>query len=113
MNKVMLIGRLTKDSERAGKGEKSYVQFTLAVNEGKDKTSFIPCVCFGKLGETAEKYLKKGVKIAAEGRLSLKNVKKDDVWKTYVNVVLDSFEFCESKKAEPIEDFADEEIPFN
>ena len=71
MNKVILIGRLTKDVETRYSGEMAVAKYALAVDrKGKDAgTDFINCVAFGKQGEFAEKYLRKGMKIAVSGFL--------------------------------------------
>ena len=81
MNKVILLGRLTKDPEvRYTEGEKpvAVARYTLAVNRkykanGQTEADFIDCVAFGKIGEFAEKYLKKGQQIAITGRLQVNN----------------------------------------
>lgn len=102
MNKVFLIGRLTKDPEvRCTQGEKpmAIAKYTLAVDRmKKDEADFIGCTAFGAQGEFAEKYLKKGMRIAIEGRIQTGNYEKDGK-KTYTTtVVADRHEFVESKK---------------
>ena len=77
MNKVILIGRLTREPEvRYSQGENAsaVARYTLAVDrrfkrDGDATADFISCVCFGKLAEFAEKYLHQGVKIAVTGRI--------------------------------------------
>lgn len=79
MNKVILMGRLTKDPEvrySQSKEATAVSRYTLAVNrkfkrDGETEADFINCVAFGKSGEFAEKYLKKGLLIAVVGRLSV------------------------------------------
>ena len=77
MNKVTLIGRLTRDPEvRYGNNNTAIARYTLAVDrrfkgkDGEQNADFISCVAFGKTGEFAEKYLHKGTKVAvmAESR---------------------------------------------
>lgn len=102
MNKVLLIGRLTKDPE--GKPE-SYARFTLAVDDkpnkdGEKKTNFISCVSFGKAGDFVLKWLKQGTKIAVEGRITTGSYEKDGVKKYTTDVVTESIEFAESKRQE-------------
>lgn len=102
MNSVILIGRLTKDPE--GKAE-IYARFTLAVDDrpnkdGEKKTNFISCVAFGKTGDFVLKWLKQGVKIALEGRITTGSYEKDGVKKYTTDVVAESVEFAESKKIE-------------
>lgn len=73
MNKVMLIGRLTRDPDvRYTQDQKAVARYTLAVDrrykkEGEQSADFISCVAFGKNGEFVEKYLRQGTKIAIDG----------------------------------------------
>jgi single-strand DNA-binding protein len=106
MNKVILIGRLTRDPEirytTNGDDQKAVARYTLAVDRfGKDKTAdFIGCVTFGKSAEFAEKYLHKGTKIAIEGRIQTGSYEKQDGTKVYTtNVIVEKHEFVESKAA--------------
>lgn len=105
MNKVHLIGRLTKDPEvRYSQGENStaVARYSLAVDrrfkrEGDQEADFINCVAFGKNGEFAEKYLHKGMKIAVSGRLQTGSYEKDGVKHYTTDVVVEEHDFCESK----------------
>lgn len=107
MNKVILMGRLTKDPDvRWSQGEKSVAigRFTIAVDrkfkkEGDSQTAdFINCLVLGKTAEFAEKYLKKGVKIALEGRIQTGSYTNKDGVKVYTTeVMVESVEFAESK----------------
>ena len=106
MNKVIEIGRLTKDPEiRYSQGASStcIARYTLAVDrkfkqEGQPTADFINCIAFGKLGEFAEKYLHKGVKIAVVGRIQTGSYKNKDGNTVYTtDVVVEEQEFCESK----------------
>ena len=102
MNKVILIGRLTKDVEtRYTQGENAMAisRYTLAIDrKGKDAgTDFINCVAFGKQGEFAEKYLRKGMKIAVEGRIQTGSYEKEGKKVYTTDVVVEAHEFCESK----------------
>ena len=106
MNKVIEIGRLTKDPEiRYSQGASStcIARYTLAVDrkfkqEGQPNADFINCIAFGKLGEFAEKYLHKGVKIAVTGRIQTGSYKNKDGNTVYTtDVVVEEQEFCESK----------------
>ena len=109
MNKVMLMGRLTRDPEiRYAQGENSsaIARFTLAVDrrfrrQGEENTAdFISCVSFGKTAEFAEKYLKQGTKVVAVGRIqtgSYTNKEGNRVYTT--DVVVEELEFAESKGA--------------
>ena len=103
MNKVIMIGRLTKDVETRYSGETAIARYTLAVDrkfkrEGEATADFINCVAFGKNGEFAEKYLKKGTKIAVTGRIQTGSYTDKDGKKVYTTeVVAEEHEFVESK----------------
>jgi len=110
MNKVNLIGRLTKEPEvRYSQGENptAVARYTLAVDrkfkkEGEQSADFINCVAFGKSGEFAEKYLKKGMKIAVAGRIQTGSyTDKETGKKVYTtDIVVEEHYFCESKGQE-------------
>ena len=106
MNKVIEIGRLTKDPDirySQGANTTCVARYTLAVDrkfkqEGQPTADFINCIAFGKLGEFAEKYLHKGIKIAVTGRIQTGSYKNKDGQKIYTtDVVVEEQEFCESK----------------
>ena len=108
MNKVIEIGRLVREPEiRYSQGESStcIARYTLAVDrkfkqEGQPTADFINCIAFGKLGEFAEKYLHKGVKIAVTGRIQTGSYKNKDGNTVYTtDVVVEEQEFCESKSS--------------
>ena len=109
MNKVILIGRLTRDPEvRYSQGETpmAIARYTLAIDrrfkrEGEDQTAdFISCVAFGRNGEFAEKYLKQGTKIAVTGRIQTGSYTNKDGNKVYTtDVVVEDHEFVESKNS--------------
>lgn len=100
MNKVILMGRLTKDVETRYSGEMAISRYTLAIDrKGKDAgTDFINCVAFGKQGEFAEKYLRKGVKIAITGRIQTGSYEKDGKKVYTTDIVAEEHEFCESRQ---------------
>lgn len=141
MNKVILMGRLTRDPEvRYSQGETAtaIARYNLAVDrrfrrEGEQSADFISCVAFGKQGEFAERYLRQGIKIAVVGRIQTGSYTNRDGCKVYTtDVAVESQEFVESKRAveereaaydrgqaEPdangfmsIPDGIDEELPF-
>lgn len=101
MNKVVLIGRLTKDPDlrfAAGSGM-GICRFTVAVNRQfkKDETDFINCVAFGKTAETISQYLTKGRQIAVIGSIRTGSYDAQDGTKRYTtDVAVDSFEFVGS-----------------
>lgn len=106
MNKVILMGRLTKDPEvRYSQGAEplAIARYSLAVNkrfkkQGEADADFIPCVAFGKQGEFAEKYLAKGRQIAVIGRLQVRNWEDNEGKKRVTTeVVVEEHYFAESK----------------
>jgi len=103
MNRVVLMGRLTRDPDiRYTQGENSMAvaRYTLAVDRRtKEKeTDFISCVAFGKNAEFADKYLKQGTKIVICGRLQTGSYTNREGQKVYTtDVVIDEQEFAESK----------------
>lgn len=108
MNKVILMGRLTRDPEvRYSQGDNPIAisRYTLAVDrrykrDGEPSADFINCIAFGKLGEFAEKYLRKGTKIAVTGRIQSGSYTNKDGVKIYTtDVVAEEQEFAESKAA--------------
>jgi single-strand DNA-binding protein len=147
MNKVMLMGRLTRDPEvRYSQGETplAIARFSLAVdrrfnrNNEEQTADFINCVSFGKTAEFAEKYYRKGTKIAIVGRIQTGSYTNKDGVKVYTTeVVVEEQEFAESKNSSSngssdngnyqsssapmsagdgfmnIPDGIDEELPFN
>ncbi|RGD64452.1 single-stranded DNA-binding protein [Lachnospiraceae bacterium OF09-6] len=108
MNKVILIGRLTREPEvRYSAGENATViaRYTLAVDrkykqEGQQNADFIQCIAFGKSAEFAEKYFRKGMKIAITGRIQTGSYTNKEGQKVYTtDVVIEEQEFAESKNA--------------
>lgn len=109
MNKAILMGRLTRDPEvrhSQGENQMAIARYTLAVDRaysrGNDDpgADFISCVAFGKSGEFAEKYFRKGTKIVVIGRIQTGSYTNKDGVKVYTtDVVVESQEFAESKAA--------------
>lgn len=108
MNKVILMGRLTRDPEvRYSQGENNLAiaRYTLAVDRrfqrNSDQTAdFISCVAFGKAAEFAEKWFKQGIKVAVTGRIQTGSYTNKDGAKVYTTeVVIEEQEFAESKNA--------------
>lgn len=110
MNKVILLGRLTRDPDvRYSQGENSMAvaRFTLAVdrrrgrsneNNNEQTADFISCVAFDKRAEVVEKYTRQGLKIAVTGRIQTGSYTNKDGQKVYTtDVMVDDIEFCESK----------------
>ncbi len=113
MNKVILMGRLTRDPEvrysQSANGSMAIAKYTLAVdrrngrsNAGGDQQTadFINCTAFGKAGEFAEKYFHKGIKIAVSGRIQTGSYTNKEGQKVYTtDVIVEDQEFAESKNA--------------
>ncbi len=144
MNKVILMGRLVRDPEvRYSQGENAsaVARYTLAVdrrynrNGAEAQADFIGCVAFGRSGEFAEKYFRKGTKVLVTGRIQTGSYTNKDGQKVYTtDVVVEEQEFAESKNSAGnqsytgeantnssvagdgfmnIPDGIDEELPFN
>lgn len=105
MNKIILVGNLTKDPDYKTNAATAagYVLFGLAVRRGVDKngeqiTDFFDCIAGGKLGEAIERYTKKGDKIAVGGQIATRNVQdKDGKTRRYYSVIVSDCEFCQPK----------------
>ena len=138
MNKVILMGRLTRDPEtRVSTGDTAtaVARYSLAVDRrykkaGEQSADFINCISFGKSAEFAEKYFRKGMKIAIVGRLQTGSYTNKEGQKVYTtDVVIEEQDFAESKGSSPaavqeqgeavgdgfmrIPDGMEEELPFN
>ncbi len=134
MNKVELLGRLTKNPDiRYGEGENQVAvgRYTLAVNrrwkkEGETEADFIPCIVFGKSVTFAEKYFSKGQMVGIVGRLQVRNwTDKDGNKRRNMEVVVEEQYFAGSKNENqeprrepaqdgfyPIDDIEDDDLPF-
>lgn len=107
MNKVILMGRLTRDPEvRYASGDNMAIaRYTLAVDrrfhrDGEATADFINCVTFGRAAEFAEKYLRQGTKIAVSGRIQTGSYTNRDGHKVYTTeIVVEEQEFAEGKNA--------------
>jgi single-strand DNA-binding protein len=108
MNKVILMGRLTRDPEMRysqGENQMAVARFTIAVDrrfkrDGDQTADFISCVAFGKTAEFFERYIKQGTKVCVEGRIQTGSYVNRDNQKVYTtDVVVENAEFAESKNA--------------
>ena len=110
MNKVILMGRLTRDPEaRYSSGERSMAiaRYTLAVDrrgrrsEGSEQTAdFIPCVAFDKSGEFAEKYFRQGMRVLISGRIQTGSYTNKEGQKVYTTeIIIEDQEFADSKNS--------------
>lgn len=142
MNKVILMGRLTRDPEvryTQGDNASAVARFSIAIDrrfkkDGEQTADFISCVAFGKTGEFIEKYGRQGTKFVVEGRIQTGSYTNKDGQKVYTtDVVVEQVEFAESKASADgnttnntsnsntptdtsfmdIPDGIDEELPFN
>ena len=138
MNKIMLVGRLTRDPEirySQGGEQTAIARYTLAVNRpfrknGEQEADFLRCVSFGKTAESAEKYLARGMRVAVEGRIQTGSYTNREGQKVYTtDVVVERQEFLEKRadsgQQDPgnagnygngfpdIPDGIEEELPFN
>lgn len=108
MNKVVLMGRLTRDPDvrwSQGQNQTCTARYTLAVDrrikrENEAAADFISCVSFGKTAEFIENYVKKGTKLVTCGRIQTGSYTNRDGVKVYTTyVIVDEIEFAESKKS--------------
>ena len=109
MNKVILMGRITRDAEiRYTQGEKStaIARFSLAVDRrfkkdnDEQNTDFISCIAFGKIAEFLEKFGRKGTKFVVDGRIQTGSYNNKDGQNVYTtDVVVENIEFAESKNS--------------
>ena len=108
MNKVILMGRLTRDPEvrySQGASQTAVARFSIAVDrrfkrEGEPDADFFNCTAFGKQAEFIERYLRKGVKVVVCGRIQNDNYTNTEGQMVYsVRVMVDEIEFAESKNA--------------
>ena len=108
MNKVVLVGRLTRDPEvRYSQGDSStaVARYTLAVDrrfkrDNEPSADFIPCVVFGRSGEFAEKYFRQGMRVSVSGRIQTGSYTNKDGVRVYTTeVIVEEQEFAESKNS--------------
>lgn len=106
MNKVVLVGRLTRDPEvRYSQGDSAtaVARYTLAVDrrfkrDNEPTADFIPCVVFGRSGEFAEKYFRQGMRVSISGRIQTGSYTNKDGVKVYTTeVIVEDQEFAESR----------------
>lgn len=103
MNIAILTGRLTKEPSITATNTTTVARFTLAVDrkfkKDGDQADFISCVAFGKSAESIEKYVTKGTKINLVGKIQTGSYEKDGRKVYTTDVIVDNWEFCESKKS--------------
>ena len=108
MNKVILMGRLTRDPDirySAGENSTAVARYTLAVDrrfrrDGEQTADFISCLAFGKTAEFLEKFGRKGTKFVLDGRIQTGNYTNKDGQRVYTtDVIVENVEFAESKNS--------------
>ena len=130
MNKIMLIGRLTKDVELKNTSSGTAIaNFTLAVKRqfskaGEAQADFLPVITFSKSAEFASKYFAKGQQVYVVGRIQTRNWEKDGVKQYVTEVVGEELGFADTKKGDgsnpqptapgfyPIDDAEEDKLPF-
>ena len=115
MNKFIIVGRPTADPEvRYSQDGKSIARFNFAVNrrfkrDNEPEADFFSCVAFGKTAETIEKLVRKGTKILIDGECRNNNYTDDSGVRHYgTQVIVNMFEFCESKSKDTSREFRQE-----
>lgn len=117
MNKVIIIGRNTRDIElKQTLSGSSAIEFSIAVKRafknanGEVESDFFNCIAYGKLAESISRYVKKGDQIGIEGRLQTRNYTNREGNKVYVTeIIVENCEFLQTKKQEESTEF--EELP--
>lgn len=118
MNKVTLVGNITKDIELSTtNNDIKFTRFTLAVKRNEEKTDFINCIAWRGTAENLSKYCKKGDKIAIVGRIEVTKYEAGGEKRTFVEVAVEEMEFVTYKKAEAkpepkMTEVNDDDLPF-
>lgn len=123
INRVTLIGRLTKKAElKSTPNGKSVCNFTLAVQRDKDNTDFIPCVMWGKTAEVLAQYTDRGSLVGVDGRIQVRSYDSNGEKKYATEVICEGLTLCDSKPKEegnkpvevvnPFPSINEEELPF-
>ena len=131
MNKVIMIGRNTKDIElKQTTSGTSVAEFSIAVKRafknanGENDSDFFNCIAYGKTAETISRYVKKGDMISVDGRLQVRNYTNKEGRKIYVTeIIVENVEFLQTKKQEEpkpyvndnfveVDPFSDEGLPY-
>lgn len=101
MNKLIAVGRLTKDPEIRVGEQKTVARFSIAVNRNKKEADFIKCVAFDRKAELLEKYFRKGDRIGVVGRLQIGSyTNKDGVKIPTADIMVEEIEFLQDKREE-------------
>ncbi|MEN6384596.1 MAG: single-stranded DNA-binding protein [Phycisphaerales bacterium] len=117
MNVFCFAGNITKDIElRTTQSGKKVASFSIAINEGKDKTMFLNCVAWDKTGELLAEYCAKGDRLSGSGKIDVRKYNDNDgVTKYVTEVIVNQFDFPPKKSgekpAQAVDDIADD-LPF-
>ena len=120
MNKVILMGRLTRDPDvrySAGENALAIARYTLAIDrrfrrDGEATADFIPCISFGRTAEFAEKYFRQGMRITICGRIQTGSYTNNEGNRVYTTeVVIEEQEFAESKNASQANNNSSNNVP--
>lgn len=123
MNVFAFAGNITRDIEvKSTQGGKKVATFGIAINEGKDKTTFLNCVAWEKTAELIAEYCKKGDRLSGSGRIDIRSYEQDGVKKYSTEVIVQQFDFPPKGQAEstgggkavknPVMDELEDSIPF-
>lgn len=121
MNVFCFAGNITKDIElRTTQSGKRVALFSIAINEGKDKTTFLNCVAWDKTGELLAEYCAKGDRLSGSGKIDVRKYDdKDGITKYVTEVIVNQFDFPpkkssdgQSKPAQEVDDDIAQDIPF-
>ena len=110
MNRVYIIGNLTRDNELKQAGQTQVLKNTLAVKREfkKDETDFINITAFGKTAELIAKYTQKGSKLLIQGRLQIGSYEKDGIKRSTTDIIVENIEFIGGNKQNKESDFIGE-----
>lgn len=126
MNIFVFAGNVTKDVElKTTPAGKSVCSFSVAINEGKDKTTFVNCVAWEKTAELLSQYVQKGDRLSGSGRLDVRSYEKDGEKKYVTEIVVNQFDFPPKRNDSPaptkqsmaavhggVDSLEDDSIPF-
>ena len=113
LNKITIIGRLTKDPEMKVAGNnKNVTRFQIANNQSKEKVNFIFCIAWDKTAEIINQYCKKGKQVAIEGKLQIRQYEKDGQKKDITEIIVDSIQFLGGEKKQEQATNFDDSFPF-
>src|SRR5690606_30903463 len=111
MNLFIGIGNVGRTPElRHVASGKAMCSFSLAINEGRDKTTWVQIVAWDKQAELCAQHLDKGSKVAVKGRLQMREFEKDGQRRTFAEVIADRVEFLSPKVAKA--EASDDSLPF-